>query len=216
MIRQKWAIIPSRHRSTSASAMRAPIVSPVLDISGLPVFTLTCTQGPLAGRTCMVTDPGRAMISGKCKGIGRLKGPILRGACFTGPVFSQRFNCNSLGRVEILRSTVWDWLHRSAEGRSGEFCKLTLRPPLMLCAPAQQSARTLRAVPGKNLEWDCRSDENSLNKSAWSTCRCRIMVGGPAWHRDRFSQYHALHRGIFRRNRRKRMRRCDIKVSSLR
>ncbi len=51
---------------------------PGLDISGLPVFTLTCTQGPLAGKIFHVTDPGRAMISGQCKDIGRLKGPILR------------------------------------------------------------------------------------------------------------------------------------------
>ena len=32
---------------------------PVLDISGLPVFTLTCTQGPLAGRIYKVTDAGK-------------------------------------------------------------------------------------------------------------------------------------------------------------
>ena len=48
--------------------------NPVLDIAGLPVFTLTCTQGLLAGQVYKVTDPGRAMISG----IGRFKGPILR------------------------------------------------------------------------------------------------------------------------------------------
>jgi len=60
---------------------------PVLDVSGLPVFTLTCTQGPLTGRTYMVTDPGRAMISGKCKDIGRFKGPILRGLASRAPYF---------------------------------------------------------------------------------------------------------------------------------
>ncbi len=60
---------------------------PVLDISGLPVFTLTCTQGLLAGRTYMVTDPGRAMISGKCEDIGRFKGPILRGLASRAPYF---------------------------------------------------------------------------------------------------------------------------------
>ena len=30
---------------------------PALDISGLPVFTLKCTAGPLAGQTFVVTDP---------------------------------------------------------------------------------------------------------------------------------------------------------------
>jgi cytochrome c peroxidase len=60
---------------------------PVLDITGLPVFTLTCTQGPLAGEIYVVTDPGRAMISGKCKDIGRFKGPILRGLAGRAPYF---------------------------------------------------------------------------------------------------------------------------------
>jgi hypothetical protein len=60
---------------------------PVLDISGLPVFTLTCTAGPLIGRTYMVTDPGRALISGQCKDIGRFKGPILRGLAGRAPYF---------------------------------------------------------------------------------------------------------------------------------
>ena len=48
---------------------------PTLDISGLPVFTLTCTQGPLLGQVYTVTDPGRALISGQCADIGKLKGP---------------------------------------------------------------------------------------------------------------------------------------------
>ena len=52
---------------------------PALDISGLPVFTLWCTSGPLAGKTFQVTDVGRAMISGKCADIGKVKGPVLRG-----------------------------------------------------------------------------------------------------------------------------------------
>jgi cytochrome c peroxidase len=60
---------------------------PVLDISGLPVFTLTCNQGALAGAIYVVTDPGVAMISGKCKHIGRFKGPILRALASRAPYF---------------------------------------------------------------------------------------------------------------------------------
>ena len=60
---------------------------PGLDISGLPVFTLTCTQGPLAGQVFTVTDPGRALITGKCADIGKLKGPILRGLASRAPYF---------------------------------------------------------------------------------------------------------------------------------
>jgi len=60
---------------------------PVLDISRLPVFTLTCKSGPLAGQVFMVTDPGRALISGNCADIGKLKGPILRGLAARAPYF---------------------------------------------------------------------------------------------------------------------------------
>ena len=60
---------------------------PALDISALPVFTLTCTSGPLAGQVFTVTDPGRATISGQCKDIGRFKGPILRGLASRAPFF---------------------------------------------------------------------------------------------------------------------------------
>jgi cytochrome c peroxidase len=60
---------------------------PALDISGLPVFTLQCVTGPLAGRSFVVTDPGRALISGNCADIGKLKGPILRGLAARAPYF---------------------------------------------------------------------------------------------------------------------------------
>ena len=64
-----------------------PNSPPALDINGLPVFTLTCTQGPLVGNVYVVTDPGRALISGLCQDIGRLKGPILRGLAARAPYF---------------------------------------------------------------------------------------------------------------------------------
>jgi hypothetical protein len=55
---------------------------PALDISGLPVFTLQC-----GGNTYVVTDPGRALISGNCDDIGKFKGPILRGLAARAPYF---------------------------------------------------------------------------------------------------------------------------------
>ena len=58
-----------------------------LDISDLPVFTLTCTAGDLMGQTFFVTDPGRALITGNCKDIGKVKGPILRGLAARAPYF---------------------------------------------------------------------------------------------------------------------------------
>jgi cytochrome c peroxidase len=60
---------------------------PALNISDLPVFTLQCVTGPLAGKSFVVTDPGRALISGACADIGKLKGPILRGLAGRAPYF---------------------------------------------------------------------------------------------------------------------------------
>ncbi len=64
-----------------------PKTPPVLDISDLPVFKLTCISGPLTGNLYFVTDPGKATISGLCSDIGRFKGPILRGLAARAPYF---------------------------------------------------------------------------------------------------------------------------------
>ncbi len=67
----------------------ADATPPVLDVSGLPVFTVKCTEttGPLSGQTFMVTDLGKALISGKCADVGKVKGPILRGLAGRAPYF---------------------------------------------------------------------------------------------------------------------------------
>jgi cytochrome c peroxidase len=61
--------------------------NPGLDIGDLPVFTLSCVSGPNIGKSYTVTDPGRALISGKCADIGKVKGPILRGLAGRAPYF---------------------------------------------------------------------------------------------------------------------------------
>jgi cytochrome c peroxidase len=61
--------------------------NPGLDIADLPVFTLSCASGPNAGQTYTVTDLGKALISGKCADIGKMKGPILRGLAGRAPYF---------------------------------------------------------------------------------------------------------------------------------
>jgi cytochrome c peroxidase len=53
----------------------------------LPVFELVCTQGTEAGQTFFTTDPGKALISGQCTDIGRIKGPILRSLASRAPYF---------------------------------------------------------------------------------------------------------------------------------
>lgn len=86
---------------------------PALDITGLPVYTIHCDAGantPLGkGDTVQTTDPGRALVSGKCADVGKTKGPILRGLAARAPYFhngsartlndvvefyDQRFNLN--------------------------------------------------------------------------------------------------------------------------
>jgi cytochrome c peroxidase len=55
-----------------------------LDLSYLPVFTL---QSKTTGEVNRTTDPGRALITGAWKDVGRLKGPILRGLAARAPYF---------------------------------------------------------------------------------------------------------------------------------
>jgi cytochrome c peroxidase len=67
----------------------ADAIPPALDVSGLPVFTVKCTEttGPLAGQSFMVTDLGKALLSGSCADVGKVKGPILRGLAARAPFF---------------------------------------------------------------------------------------------------------------------------------
>jgi len=57
---------------------------PALDIAGLPVYRLQCLT---TGETVEVTDIGRAMISGKCADIGKVKVPVLRALAARAPYF---------------------------------------------------------------------------------------------------------------------------------
>jgi cytochrome c peroxidase len=62
---------------------------PALNIVGLPVFEVACTDtsGPLQGQVFHVTDPARALISGKCADVGKVKGPILHALAARAPYF---------------------------------------------------------------------------------------------------------------------------------
>ncbi|MGH7988497.1 MAG: hypothetical protein ACREQX_19730 [Candidatus Binataceae bacterium] len=65
----------------------ADAAPPVLDVTNLPLFTVQCIAGPLAGQSFEVTDLGRALISGRCADVGKMKGPILRGLAARAPYF---------------------------------------------------------------------------------------------------------------------------------
>ena len=54
----------------------------------MPLYTL---RNVITGEFTQTTDPGRAMITGKWKDIGRFKGPILRGLSSRAPFFHNGF-----------------------------------------------------------------------------------------------------------------------------
>ena len=55
-----------------------------LPVGDMPVYTLR-KKG--TNEIKVVTDPGRALITGKWKDVGRFKGPILRGLVGRAPYF---------------------------------------------------------------------------------------------------------------------------------
>ena len=69
----------------SAPEIRAALAQ--LSVPDVPVYQVTCTQGPLAGTVRYTSDPGRALITGDCADLGRVKGPILRGLASRAPYF---------------------------------------------------------------------------------------------------------------------------------
>jgi len=72
----------------------ADVNSP-LDLSYLPVFTL---QNNTTHEIKTTTDPGRALVTGAWKDVGKFKGPILRGLAARAPYFHNG-SARSLGDV---------------------------------------------------------------------------------------------------------------------
>ncbi len=70
-------------------------VTSALDVGYLPVITL---QNKTTLEVKVTTDPGRALITGLWKDVGRLKGPVLRGLASRAPYFHNG-SANSLGDV---------------------------------------------------------------------------------------------------------------------
>jgi len=56
--------------------------------SDMPLYTLV---NKTTGATVQTTDPGRALVTGKWKDIGKFKGPILRGLAARAPYFHNGF-----------------------------------------------------------------------------------------------------------------------------
>jgi len=70
-----------------------------LPVGDMPVYTLRRTVPAGSTEIKVVTDPGRALITGKWADIGRFKGPILRGLAGRAPYFHN-------GAAETLRDVV--------------------------------------------------------------------------------------------------------------
>ena len=67
----------------------------------MPLYTL---QNSITGATVQTTDPGRALITGKWKDIGKFKGPILRGLAGRAPYF-HNVSAATLGDVLAFYDT---------------------------------------------------------------------------------------------------------------
>jgi cytochrome c peroxidase len=76
----------------AAQARRSP---------GVPLYTLRCVRGGramAAGRIVRTTDPGLALVTGRCDDIGRFKVPTLRGLAARAPYFHDG-SARTLGEV---------------------------------------------------------------------------------------------------------------------
>jgi cytochrome c peroxidase len=91
--------IGTSHVATYESDPRVRAALGRLSMPDLPVFRVACETGPLAGTVRYTSDPGRALISGKCGDIGRVKGPILRALTARAPYFHN-------GSAATLREVV--------------------------------------------------------------------------------------------------------------
>jgi cytochrome c peroxidase len=73
------------------------------DTAELPVFKITCDRAaaphPYLGRTIYTTDPGRALITGRCNDVGSIVMGQFRGLAARAPYFSN-------GSVATLRELV--------------------------------------------------------------------------------------------------------------
>jgi cytochrome c peroxidase len=67
----------------------------------LPLYTLRNLQ---TGETIQTTDPGRALLTGKWKDIGRFKGPVLRGLATRAPYFHNGFAADLAAVVDFYNT----------------------------------------------------------------------------------------------------------------
>jgi cytochrome c peroxidase len=74
---------PNAGNHTISAPLDIGLVTESMRTPDMPLYTLTCNDGSVH----KVTDPGRALITGKCADIGKFKGPVLRGLASRAPYF---------------------------------------------------------------------------------------------------------------------------------
>jgi cytochrome c peroxidase len=86
-------------------SVKAPLniglTDPERRTADMPLYTL---RNLVTGEAKQTTDPGRAMITGKWKDVGRFKGPILRGLASRAPYFHNGFAATLLDVVNFYDS----------------------------------------------------------------------------------------------------------------
>ncbi len=94
--------------STSSYEPDANIASALGELSGadLPVFLVSGCTLPFKGQpvSFYTSDPGKALISGKCSDVNRGKGPILRGLAARAPYFHNGAGASLIELVNFYNS----------------------------------------------------------------------------------------------------------------
>jgi hypothetical protein len=75
---------PNAGNHSVAMALNIGITAPERRTPDLPLYTL---RNKATGAVVQTTDPGRAMVTGRWKDVGKFKGPILRGLAARPPYF---------------------------------------------------------------------------------------------------------------------------------
>jgi cytochrome c peroxidase len=78
---------PNAGSSSTGGFFDVGVAAEARRTADLPLYTLRCHAGPFAGQTFRTTDPGRALVTGRCADIGRFKVPILRALAARPPYF---------------------------------------------------------------------------------------------------------------------------------
>lgn len=84
------------------TSKRDPLMGALAELNTppLPIYAITCSTklGGPSNFTVETTDPGRAMLTGLCADIGKVKGPVLRGLAGRAPYF-QNGSADTLDQV---------------------------------------------------------------------------------------------------------------------